>query len=131
MAMEPVLIVDDNPMNLKLERTLLELENYKVLTAKSAEDAIETLKSFQPHLIVMDLQMPGMDGVELTRKLKSDPKTQKIKVLLLTSYAQMGDEKRAVEAGCDGYVYKPIDTKTFPGIVADCLHKDTNGPSGR
>lgn len=131
MAMEPVLIVDDNPMNLKLERTLLELENYKVLTAKNAEDALETLKSFQPQLIVMDLQMPGMDGVELTRKLKADPKTKMIKVLLLTSYAQMGDEKRAREAGCDGYVHKPIDTKTFPGIVADCLRKDTNGPSGR
>jgi CheY-like chemotaxis protein len=131
MAMEPVLIVDDNPMNLKLERTLLELENYKVLTAKSAEDALETLKSFQPQLIVMDLQMPGMDGVELTRKLKTDPKTQGIKVLLLTSYAQMGDEKRALEAGCDGYIYKPIDTKAFPAIVADCLRKDTNGPSGR
>jgi CheY-like chemotaxis protein len=128
MASVPVLIVDDNPMNLKLERTLLEIENYKVLTAKNAEDALETLKNFTPKLILMDLQMPDVDGVELTRRLKSDPQTRMIKILMLTSYGQMGDEKRALEAGCDGYIFKPIDTKTFPGIVADCLHRDPNHP---
>ena len=129
MAKETVLIVDDNPMNLKLERTLLEIEDYKVMTAKSAEDALETLKNFTPKLILMDLQLPGIDGVELTRQLKNDPNYNHIRVLLVTSYGQMGDEKRAWEAGCDGYITKPIDTKTFPAAVANCLQNHTDGPS--
>ena len=118
MAGEPILIVDDNPANLKLARMLLAGEGFEVCTAIDAEEALVLLQSFRPRLILMDLQMPGMDGFELTRQLKADPATRGIVILALTAYAMKGDEQRAREAGCDGYVAKPIDTRTLPGLLA-------------
>src|SRR6185369_2854172 len=85
MSQEPILIVDDNPMNRKLERVLLEAEDYKVITAVDAEDALDRLRTFKPKLILMDLQLPGMDGVELSRRLKSDPALKNIVILMVTS----------------------------------------------
>lgn len=121
MAGEPILIIDDNPINLKLEKILLVVEGYEVHTATDAEEALNLLKVFQPRLILMDIQLPGMSGLELTTRLKVDPRYQNIIILALTAYAMKGDKEKALAAGCDGYIAKPIDTKTLPGIIANYL----------
>jgi len=123
MAGEPILIVDDNPINLKLARVLLTGEGYQVRTATDAEEALEVLQQFKPRLILMDIQLPGMDGLTLTRRLKADPATKDAIILGLTAYAMKGDEERVLEAGCDGYVPKPIDTRTFPSVVTRYLSR--------
>ncbi|HJT23476.1 MAG TPA: response regulator [bacterium] len=127
MANEPVLIVDDNLLNLKLEKRLLELEQYQVLTARNADETLRLLERFHPRLILMDFQLPGMDGVELTKKVKADPKNRDVLVLIVTSYDQRGDEAKAKAAGCDGYLNKPIDTQALPAIVAGYLRDGRNG----
>jgi CheY-like chemotaxis protein len=121
MASESILVVDDNPQNLKLARVILVLEGYHVETAVDAEDALSILESFHPRLILMDLQLPRMDGLDLTRRLKADPRYHDIVIVALTAYAMKGDDQKALAAGCDGYVTKPIDTDTLPRIVADHL----------
>jgi CheY-like chemotaxis protein len=113
MAGEPILIVDDTPVNLKLTRILLVNEGYRVLTAASAEEALELLKSYHPALVLADIQLPGMDGLEFTRRVKQDEATRDIVVVALTAFAMKGDEQKAVDAGCDGYITKPIDTRTL------------------
>ncbi len=118
MAGERILVVDDNPASLRLLRLLLSGESYEVRTADGAEEAITILEDFRPRLILMDLQMPGMNGFELARRLKGDAATRDIVIIALTAYAMKGDEERAREAGCDGYVSKPIDTRTLPALVA-------------
>ena len=117
MAGEPILIVDDNVTNLKLLRVLLGKEGYSIRTADSAEDALAMLQSFRPRLILMDIQLPGMDGLELTRRLKADPEMRDIIILAVTSYAMKTDQEKALAAGCDGYVTKPIDTRALPVLV--------------
>jgi CheY-like chemotaxis protein len=118
---EPILIVDDNPTNLKLMRVLLTGEGYVVRTAGDAVEAQEVLHAFTPRLILMDIQMPGMDGFALTRQLKADAATAGMTVVALTSYAMKGDEERALAAGCDGYISKPIDTRTFVSLLEGYL----------
>jgi CheY-like chemotaxis protein len=118
---EPVLIVDDNPANMTLASFLLEKHGYTVKTAANADEALEVLKTFSPRLILMDLQMPGIDGFELTRRLKADPATRQIVILAVTAYAMKGDEERALKAGCDGYLTKPIDTRRLPEVIAGHL----------
>ncbi len=117
MAGPSVLIVDDNPVNLKLMRILLAAEGYEVHTAVDAEEVLRKLDSSRPRLILMDIQLPGMDGLELTRRLKAGPATKGIVILALTAYAMKGDEQRAREAGCDGYIAKPVDTQALPGML--------------
>ena len=121
MACEPILIVDDNPQNLKLAKVILAAEGYEVKTAIDAEDALRILESFTPRLILIDLQLPGMDGLELTRQIKADPTRRDIIILALTAYAMKGDDEKAFAAGCDGYMSKPIDTDALPRAVADHL----------
>jgi CheY-like chemotaxis protein len=124
MAGEPILAVDDNAANLKLVRVVLQLEGYDVRTATTADEALAVLETFRPRLILMDIQLPGIDGLELTRRLKADPATRDTIILALTAYAMKGDEQKALEAGCDGYVTKPIDTRTLPGVVAAFLRSE-------
>ena len=100
---------------------ILTSEGYHVRTAVDAEDALRVLASFAPRLILMDLQLPGMDGLTLTRQLKHDPTRQGMLIVALTAYAMKGDEAKAVAAGCDGYITKPIDTDTFAQLVRDYL----------
>ncbi len=126
MAGELILVVDDNTTNLKLLSVLLRSEGYEVLAAQDAQQALEILRRVRPRLILMDLQMPGMDGFELTARIKADPSTRGIPVVAVTSYAMKGDEEKALAAGCDGYHTKPIDTVAFPAIVARYL---APGPS--
>jgi CheY-like chemotaxis protein len=121
MALESILIVDDNPQNLKLVRVLLTGEGYDVRTARDAEDALSQLEHFSPRLILMDLQLPGMDGLELTRQLKSDPRRKGIRIIALTAYAMKGDEQKALAAGCDAYVTKPIDIEKLPQLMRQQL----------
>lgn len=128
MAGEPILIVDDNAVNLKLARRVLSGEGYVVRTAGDGEEALALLRSFHPRLILVDLQMPGLDGLELTRRLKANPATRGIAVVALTAYAMRGDEERAREAGCDGYVTKPIDTRTLPSVIARHLAEPGDTP---
>jgi len=129
LAGEPILIVDDNPANLKLARVLLTADGYQVRVATDAEDALAVLREFTPRLILMDLQLPGMDGLTLTRRLKNDPVTHDIAVIALTAYAMKGDEQKAREAGCDGYISKPIDTRTLAATVDSFLRKRGAPPS--
>ena len=121
MAAERILIVDDNVVNLKLMRVLLAGEGYDVRTATDADEALSVVKEFSPRLVLMDIQLPGMDGLALTRRLKADPAFRDMRVVALTAYAMKGDAERVLDAGCDGYVAKPIDTRTFPDLVARYL----------
>lgn len=130
MAGEPILIVDDNPVNLKLARVLLCSEGYDVRTATDAEEALDVLRKFRPRLILMDIQLPGMDGLELTRRLKADPAMRGVVILALTAYAMKGDEQRVLAAGCDGYVPKPIETRAFPGVIARYLAAGSDSGGG-
>jgi len=118
MANENVLVVDDNATNLKLARVLLMAEGYIVRTASDARQALAMLEGFRPRIILMDIQLPGMDGLTLTRRLKADATTSDILIVAMTAYAMKGDEQRALEAGCDGYLAKPIDTRALPGFLA-------------
>jgi two-component system, cell cycle response regulator DivK len=118
---EPILVLDDNPVNLKLVRVVLSVEGYDVRTATDAEQALAVLESFHPRLILMDLQLPGMDGLELTRRLKADPRNRGIAIVAVTAYAMKGDEDKAIAAGCDGYIAKPIDTRALPDLLGRYL----------
>lgn len=121
MAGERILIVDDNPTNLKLMRILLAGEGYDVHTATDADEALERIRTSPPRMVLMDIQLPGMDGLELTRRLKGGLATRDIVILALTAYAMKGDDQRAREAGCDGYIAKPIDTRSLPAVIAGHL----------
>lgn len=116
-----ILIVDDNPTNLKLVAYLVRANGYDVETAGDAEQAVAAIAANRPALILMDLQLPGVDGLELTRRLKADPSTRDIKIVALTAYAMKGDQEKAIAAGCDAYVTKPIDTRGLPALIASQL----------
>ena len=121
MSPIPILIVDDNPSNTKLLAFLLGSKGYEVRTAANADEALATLAEWKPRLILMDIQLPGMDGLTLTRQLKADPATADIPIIAATAYAMKGDEERARAAGCDGYFTKPIDTRRLPLDIARFL----------
>jgi two-component system, cell cycle response regulator DivK len=113
-----ILIVDDNPTNLKLVTYVVKEQGYDVATALEAEAALARIRVRVPQLILMDLQLPGIDGLELTRRLKADPATRHIIIIAVTAYAMKGDRDKALAAGCDDYVTKPIDTRTLPDVIA-------------
>ncbi len=117
MGSEPVLLVDDNPVNLKLMRAVLAPDGYEIRTAGDGPEVDRVLAEFRPRLILMDVQLPGADGFELTRRLKSDPATRDIIVVACTAYTMPGDEEKAQASGCSGYITKPVDTRTLPATV--------------
>lgn len=121
MAGEPILIVEDNQINLMLLKTLLSFKGYDAHTASNAEEALHVLDTFSPKLILMDIQLPGMDGLELTRKLRENPKFKNTLIVAVTAYAMKGDKEKALEAGCNGYIAKPIDSKSFTDIIAEYI----------
>jgi len=123
MGGDPVLIVDDNPVNLKLVRAVLAAEGYEIRTAGDGLEAMTVLAQFRPRLILMDLQLPGENGFELTRRLKADSATRDIIVVAVTAYSIPGDEEKAQLAGCSGLITKPLDTRTLPAAVK--LHLGT------
>lgn len=117
MRPNAILVIDDNAMNVDLVEFVLSAAGFEVMTASSARQGFERLAQRRPDLILMDIQMPEMDGLEMTRRLKADPTTREIVVVALTAYAMKGDEERVMSAGCDGYVAKPIDVKALPDQV--------------
>jgi CheY-like chemotaxis protein len=116
-----ILVVDDNPTNLKLVSDLLEYEGYRVLKAADAEEAQTIVSETLPDLILMDIALPGMDGLTLTRILKAVRRTRHVPIVAVTSFAMKGDRQKALDAGCDAYVAKPIDTRKLPLQVAEWL----------
>ncbi|MBA3661155.1 MAG: response regulator [Gammaproteobacteria bacterium] len=123
MTGETILIVDDSPLNLKLVEYLLTVKGYEIHTATNAEEALQLLNTLDPKLILMDIQLPGMDGLELTSILKAKPKYKTIPIIAITAYAMKGDKEKTLAAGCDGYITKPIDTRTLPDVIAGYLDK--------
>ncbi len=117
MCAKTILVVEDNPINMDLVVDILELAGYVVIQAANAEAGIELANQKKPDLILMDISLPGMDGLEATRILKSRPDTAIIPVVALTAHAMKGDNKKIQEAGCSGHITKPIDTRDFPRRV--------------
>jgi CheY-like chemotaxis protein len=113
-----ILVVEDNPLNLELVTDLLEAAGYAVCPARTAEEAFRATLDLSPDLILMDVSLPGLDGLAATRVLKADPATRHLPIIALTAHAMKGDEALALRAGCDGYLAKPIDTRTFVNQVA-------------
>jgi len=104
-----ILIVEDEPKNMKLLRDLLQRFGYEILEASDGEEGVKSAGENIPNLVLMDIMMPKMDGLEATRIIKADAKTKHIPIIALTSYAMKGDRERTIEAGCDGYIAKPVD----------------------
>ena len=121
--MAKVLVVEDNPANMTLAKFLLESVGHTVLLATDAETGLTFARTDQPDLILMDIQLPGMDGLQATGLLKRDPATAAIPVIALTALAMKGDEERIRAAGCDGYIAKPLAYKEFLATIADRLVK--------
>ena len=112
-----VLVIDDNDMNIQLATFVLKRAAFDVESAANAMDGMRKISDFEPDLILMDIQMPDMDGLVLTRHLKSSASTRHIVIVAFTAYAMKGDERKMRQAGCDGYISKPIDVKTLPAQV--------------
>jgi two-component system cell cycle response regulator DivK len=112
-----ILVVEDNPANMMLVVAVLERAGFRTAQAASAEEARRLIQTAPPDLILMDIQLPGEDGLSLTRTLKATPTTTHIPIIALTAHAMKGDEVQAIAAGCDAYIAKPIDTHTFGAFV--------------
>ena len=117
MNNKTVLVIEDNALNMKLVRSLLSIGKHGMIEAIDAESGIKLAREQKPALILMDVQLPGMDGLDATRIIKSDPALKDIIIIALTSHAMDGDERKARDAGCDGYISKPIDTRAFLKIM--------------
>ena len=116
-----ILIVEDNPTNMELATLLLEKANHTVIKAEDAQAGLDKSRSESPDLILMDIQLPGMSGLEATRILKADPITQSIPIIALTALAMSGDKERCLTAGCDGYISKPLRYKVLWATIAEHL----------
>jgi two-component system, cell cycle response regulator DivK len=122
-----ILVVEDNERNLKLLRDVLEYAGYDVRVARTAEDGIALAVKEPPHLVLMDLQLPGIDGTEALRRLRDNPRTADIPVVAVTAQAMKQDRERALEAGFNGYIEKPISVRAFPGQVRSFLSGGVEG----
>jgi CheY-like chemotaxis protein len=123
-----ILVVDDNETGLLLVRTVLEFDGFEVDSAGSAPEVLERLSARTPDLVLMDVQLPGQDGLSLTRQLKADPATSRIPIVALTAYAMAGDRELALAAGCVGYITKPIDTRALGDQVREFLSAEPMEP---
>jgi CheY-like chemotaxis protein len=123
VSVRSILVVDDNASNLKLFTYLLALPGYEVTTAACAEDALRVLERLVPHLIIMDLQLPDVDGLTLTRQLKANPRMREVPIVAVTASAMKGDEEKAMAAGVDGYMSKPVEKRAFRAMVASYLER--------
>jgi two-component system cell cycle response regulator DivK len=120
-----ILVVEDNELNMKLLNDVLEAHGYAVLATGEGAVAVAWARQYRPDLILMDLQLPDMSGLEVTRQLKADPETTSIPIVAVTAFAMAGDEKKALEQGCDAYVAKPINLRNFLDLIAGFV-----GPPG-
>jgi CheY-like chemotaxis protein len=121
------LIVDDNALNVTLARAVLRADGFEVETATDALEAVAQIEAFEPELILMDIQLPGVDGLALTRRIKADPSTQHIVIVAFTAFAMRGDELKMRAAGCDGYVSKPIEVTSFAAQIRSLLRPMPSG----
>ena len=121
MTGNKILIIEDNLLNLELATDLLEANGFAVASAPTAEEGLELARELEPDLVLMDFGLPGMDGLSATKHLKDDPATSHLAIVGLTAHAMKGDEELALSAGCDGYLTKPIDTRTFVATVKNFL----------
>lgn len=119
--MPSVLVVEDNEMNMQLVEYLLEEGGFRILKATSGEEALEIATADVPDLVLMDIHLPGMDGLAVVRQLRADERTRRVPILALTAHAMRGDRDRFLEAGCDGYISKPIDVGSFIGSISRYL----------
>lgn len=122
-----ILVIEDNEQNLYLVRFILERNGYEVFAALDGESGIETAASIRPDLILLDIQLPVMDGHEVARTLRQNPDLADIPIVAVTSYAMPGDREKTIEAGCNGYIEKPIDPNTFMTQVEGHLPAHTKG----
>lgn len=129
MANETILVIEDDQLNLKLCRSILELEGFKIITAIEAETGLKLLSKEQPDLILMDIQLPGIDGLKATEIIKHDPNLKDIPVVALTAHAMEGDDQKAFAAGCCGYITKPIEIKSFSGSLRQYLKRPALPPN--
>ena len=118
---EKILIVEDNAPNMRLLEMTLSAKGYTLLAATDGEEALDLAKRERPDLIIMDIQLPRMSGLEVTRKLRGIPEFSHIPIIGLTAYAMKGDKERIIEAGCDAYLSKPINTRELPEVIAEML----------
>ena len=116
-----ILVIEDNELNMILVRELLTLEGYRVLEAYDAERGLQIAREEKPTIILMDIQLPGMDGLKATRLIREDPVLKEIPVVALTAYAMEKDRREALEAGCTGFIVKPIDTRHFVGNISQFI----------
>lgn len=121
MASKKILLVEDNEVNMRLVKLTLKNQQYEFIEATNGEDAIELAEAHKPDLIILDIQLPKMDGYEVARVLKSKESLSNIPIIALTAHAMKGDEERVLDAGCDAYVSKPLDTNKFRGLVKSYL----------
>lgn len=126
MPGERILVVEDNEKNRKLIRVVLKAKGYEIIEAEDAETAINYLKTNVPDLILMDIGLPGLDGLQLTRQIKQNETTKKIPVIAVTAHAMRGDEEKILGAGCDDYISKPINVGEFPLTIARILENSKN-----
>lgn len=117
-----ILVIEDNDRNRKLVKILLEANKYEVIEAQTGEEALKYLQDDKPDLILLDIQLPNMDGLTLVKKLRLDQEMKDIPIVAVTAYAMKGDKERMLEAGCDAYVSKPIDTRELPVIIANLIN---------
>lgn len=117
MSASRILVVDDNAMNLELASFLLSSDGWSVAVAKNAAQALASLDSFHPDVVLMDIQLPDVDGLTATRQIKAHLQDRHVPVIAFTAYAMRGDKARLLAAGCDGYIAKPIDVSTFSAEV--------------
>lgn len=126
-----VLVVEDNEVNQLLTASVLEREGFAVDLARTSTEAMDLLRARTPDIILMDVQLPGMDGLAFTRKLKADPATAQITIVAVTAHAMAGDREQTLAAGCAGYISKPIDTRTFGRQVREFLGRSAPAPDAR
>src|SRR5918912_566840 len=122
-----ILYIEDNPDNRLLVKRILLAEDYSLIEAKDAFDALDVLKRERPDLILMDINMPDMDGYTLTAKIKAMPGFERIPILALTANVMRGDKERTLEAGCDGYIQKPIDIDQLTREIEKFISRRSNG----
>jgi CheY-like chemotaxis protein len=118
---DKILLVEDNPQNMKVMVMALRPHGYTLTQAVDGEEGLNTAVREKPDLIIMDMRLPKMDGMEVTRKLRSMPEFRNVPIIAVTAYAMKGDRERFLEAGCDFYLSKPIDTRQLPRVVAEIL----------
>jgi len=118
---EKILIVEDNPRNMRLMEMTLRAKNYALLRATDGEEALDMAGRERPDLIIMDVRLPRMSGLEVTRKLRENPAFSHTPIIGVTAHAMKGDREKVLEAGCDLYLSKPINTRELPGVIAEML----------